>query len=186
MSDGLVLGVFDDQDHAGQAIEALTNRKFETKSIAVRGDDSDEFRNITAPLASESADKIVILGTVIGIFIGTLAGFAAMFTQAAFPYFLAVGPLYSAVAGAAAGGMVGFLLGAVVHFDTVDYKVSVSRTQMHDKRVHVSVNVKNKSELADAEAIMQERGAVEVHAKLAPSPIDTDTSETEKIEELAK
>jgi len=177
-SAGLVTGLFDDQEHARNAIEALKTRKFEAKAISLAGCDSDEFRDLMAPLVSNSPDRFAVIGTIVGAFVGLVAAFYAIHELGWFTYFLAIGPLMAAISGAVAGGIIGLILVGLVHFDTVQYDAQVFKIEPRTNEVFISVDVMDKDELDIAEAIMQERGALEVRTKLAPAPTRA-SSETE-------
>src|SRR5262249_32916075 len=107
MSYGLVVGYFDDKEHAEQAIDALKNRKFEAKTIAAEPEKSSEFRDPAKSQELSEPLRIVVASTLIGALFGCLAGFCAMWLQAGFANFLAMGPLLAAISGAAAGGIIG-------------------------------------------------------------------------------
>jgi len=166
MSFGSVLGYFDDAEHAAQSLEALKNRKLEAKSTALEPDDKSEFRPAPEQRASVSADKTAVVGALIGIVIGTVAGFLAMYLQPGFVSFLALGPLLSAISGGAAGGLIGLMLGAFLHLDTVTINTATKEENIPGHTI-ISVEVADNEQMGVAEAIMQERGASEVHAKLA-------------------
>ncbi|PWT99970.1 MAG: hypothetical protein C5B53_04725 [Candidatus Melainabacteria bacterium] len=165
MSFGSVLGYFDDAEHAAQSLEALETRKLQAKSTELEASDKSEFRPVPNQKASASADKSAVTGALIGIVIGTVAGFLAMYLQPGFVNFLALGPLLSAISGGAAGGLIGLMLGAFMHLDTVTIN---TEAKMENSPGHtiISVEVEDNEQMGVAEAIMQERGASEVHAKL--------------------
>jgi hypothetical protein len=178
MSFGSVLGYFDDAEHAAQSLEALKNRKLEAKSTATEAEDTSEFR--PTQIASTPADKCALAGSIIGMVIGTVAGFLAMYLQPGFVSFLALGPLLAAISGGAAGGLVGLMLGAFVHLDTVTID-SATKKETTPNHTIISVEVADNEQMGVAEAIMQERGASEVHAKLTHAP-----TEPVRTKELAK
>jgi len=181
MSYGLVVGYFDDREHADQAIEALRNRKLEAKAIAAEQEKSSEFRNPVKSQELSMPIRIVVAATLIGAIFGGLAGFISMWLQAGFANFLAMGPLLAAISGAAAGGIVGLMLGASVHFDTTSSDASTSSAQTDTGQKLISLEVENKEDLSVAEAIMQERGASEVHTKLAHAPAETPIKKTKEL-----
>src|SRR5262249_16658641 len=143
MSEGLVTGFFDHSEHASNALAALRTRNFEAKSISVVGQDSDEFRKVTEPIVSQKADKFAVEGILIGTVVGTIAAFYAMHVVGGFANFLAIGPFFGALSGACAGGLIGLILGSLLHFDVVQYDCSVCKTDSKTKNVMISATVKD-------------------------------------------
>lgn len=167
MASKVVIGIFDDYVSAGNCIDALKAAGFLTENISVVGKNLDELRPVTSHVVDDTApDKTVVGTTIGGAAIGALVGLATV----AIPgvgALLVAGPIMAAVSGAAAGTYLGFLTGALTHFDVPQYKASVYETHLTAGKVLLAVHSEVAEERLRAEEIMDQFGAIEVDTKAA-------------------
>jgi hypothetical protein len=106
----LVVGIFKDTKHAGQAVSQLKEAGF-TEDISVLAKDGDYFGELsTHNVKNESGEKGGAVGAVVGGLAGLLAGVSSIFIPGLGPLLVA-GPFTALMTatGALAGGFMGTL-----------------------------------------------------------------------------
>jgi hypothetical protein len=166
MSSKVVIGVFDDYNDASQAVEGLRQAGFAAKDISLLGKDTDELRPLVSDLHSAEPDKVVTGFTVAGAFGGFLIGLGTLLVPGIGQLVIA-GPLLAALSGAAAGSYIGFLTGALAHFDVPETEAKLYETHLTAGKVLIAVHAELPEERFRAEEIMDRFGAIEVDTKAA-------------------
>ncbi|MEO2203942.1 general stress protein [Paenibacillus pabuli] len=111
-----IVGVFDTEREASQAIEGLKAQGFSSDEISVVTQDRDELKAIreeTGTKAPEGVAAGAATGGVLGGVAGLLAGIGALAIPGIGPI-LAAGPIAAAFTGAAVGAGAGGLVGGLV------------------------------------------------------------------------
>jgi hypothetical protein len=167
MSDKIVIGIFDDYAQAGTAVQALRDGDFRAEDISLLGADPENLRMATVDLQRPGADRVILGGSLLGAAGGWLVGLAALAIPGVGP-FIAAGPLLSALSGAAAGGLIGSIAGAIVHFDVPEYEAKIYEGHLTAGKVMVAVHTHDKAERVRAEDIMDDAGAIEIDSRTEP------------------
>jgi hypothetical protein len=165
----MVIGIFEDYHTAAQVIEALKNADFKPADISILGSDPDELRLVAAEadVEAKGADRVVTTCGALGAVGGWLVGLAALAVPGAGPL-LAAGPLMAALSGAAAGGIIGVITGALLHFDVPEYEAKVYAGHLTAGKVLVGVHTEDHDSRVRAEDIMEEFDAIEIDMKAEP------------------
>jgi hypothetical protein len=162
--DTTVIGIFETAEAARQAIATLQAR---SADLAIRdvsvverdpqryaagndyGDSTFEYREYsTEELGDETASGLV-LGSLLGGTLGTLAGLGALVIPGVGPV-LAAGPLLGALVGGTAGAVTGTLAGALIEaFEVPEEHATIYRERLAQGRTMVAVQV----DAADAAAV---------------------------------
>jgi hypothetical protein len=111
-----IAALFNDRDHAKNAIEDLKASGFQEADIGVALRDrnaDDQMLQDTGTMASEGAASGAVSGGIVGTLIGVLVGLGALAVPGVGPV-IAGGILGAALAGAGIGAASGGLLGALV------------------------------------------------------------------------
>jgi len=169
MSGKIVIGIFDDYQAAAKGIEALKEAGFQAQDISILGSDQEDLRLVAAELDLEAkgADKVVTTCGAIGAVGGSLLGLSLLALPGA-GALLAAGPLMAALSGAAAGGVIGVITGALIHFDVPEYEAKVYAGHLTEGKVLVAVHTESHDDRVRAEDIMDENGALEIDTKTEP------------------
>jgi hypothetical protein len=166
MASKIVIGVFDDLTAAGEAVEALKEGAFSMDHISIIGKDIDELRPVTSHVVDHHVDPTVSKMTLGGAAAGLIVGLASMAIPGVGALFVA-GPIMAAISGAAAGTYIGFLAGALAHFDVPQYQADIYESHLTAGKVLVAVHTEVAEERVKAEQIMDQFGAIEVDTKAA-------------------
>lgn len=167
MASKVVIGIFDDYVRAGDAIDALHTIGFTNDRISIVGRDLDDMRPVTSHVVeTEKPDKLVTNMTLGGAAAGLLVGLASVAIPGVGALMVA-GPIMAAISGAAAGTYIGFLAGALMHFDVPQYQADIYETHLTTGKVLLAVHTDVSDERVKAEQIMDQYGAIEVDTKAA-------------------
>lgn len=167
MASKVVIGIFEDYVSGGECVEALKTAGFSTEHISVVGRDLDELRPVTSHVVDNTTpDKTVVNTTLGGAALGALVGLATVAIPGVGALFVA-GPIMAAISGAAAGTYIGFLTGALAHFDVPQYVAEVYETHLTAGKVLLAVHTDVPEARLRAEEIMDRFGAIEVDTKAA-------------------
>ncbi len=165
MSRKVIVGVFDDYTIAGEVIEALKVSGFDPHGISILGHDCDELRAVAAHVQSKGPDKLMLAGGLIGAVGGLMVGFANISVPGT-GSLLVAGPMLAALSGAAAGGMLGVITGALVHFDVPEYDAKVYEAHLTEGKVLIAVHTETSEQWYRAEGIMDRFEATEIDTKV--------------------
>lgn len=167
MASKVVIGIFDSYANASDAVEGLKNAEFAMDQISLLGKDSDEMREVVShTVDTEKPDKMLANLSVAGAIGGLLIGLASIAIPGTGALVLA-GPLLAAVSGAAAGGALGAIAAALMHFDVPATEAKVYETHLTAGKVLVAVHVENSEERTKAEEVFDQFGANEIDTKAA-------------------
>jgi uncharacterized membrane protein len=164
-----VVAIFDDSEHAGEAVSELKNAGY-TKEISVIAKDVNseglETHDVKRDLGAEAA-KGAGTGAVVGGVVGALAGLVAATAAVSVPVLgvAAFGPIVAALTGAGVGGAAGSLIGALT-----DMGIPEERAKEYQKYIEsgqVLVAVASKPE--DAEKVQD---ILEKHVKMQATGSD--------------
>lgn len=111
-----IVGVFNTEREASQAVEALKQHGFQPEEISVVTQDRDELRAIREETGSKAPEGVAAgaaTGGVMGGVVGLLAGIGALAIPGIGPI-LAAGPIAATFTGAAIGAGAGGLVGGLV------------------------------------------------------------------------
>lgn len=134
MDEKKIVGVFETEQEASRAIEALQNDGFPSKDISVITKDREDLESLTKDTGTKAPEGVaagVATGGMLGGVTGLLAGIGALAIPGIGPI-LAAGPIAATLAGlavgAGAGGMVGGLIGLGIPEDEAkDYEGYVDK-----------------------------------------------------------
>jgi hypothetical protein len=167
MASKVVIGIFDDYVIAGDAVEAIKTAGFGLDQISIVGRDLDDMRPVTSHVVgSDRVDPTVTKMTLGGAAAGFVVGLASMALPGVGALFVA-GPIMAAISGAAAGTYIGFLTGALTHFDVPQYQADIYESHLTAGKVLVAVHTDLPEERMKAEQLMDQFGAIEVDTKAA-------------------
>lgn len=167
MASKVVIGVFDDYESAGEAIEGLKAAGFESERLSIVGQDLDDMRSVTSHVVeTDKPDSVVTNMTIGGAVGGLLIGLASVMIPGVGALWVA-GPIMAAVSGAAAGTYIGFLAGVLSHFDVPQYQAKLYETHLTAGKVLLAVHSEIPEERFKAEQVMDQHGAIEVDTKAA-------------------
>ena len=160
----VAVGLFDDAEQAREAIMALKDAGFSRDDISVLMPDREKAGELARETGTNKVGEGAATGLVAGGVLGGLAGWLAGVGAIAIPGvgpFLAAGALGTALAGAAAGGGVGAIAGALVGIGLPDEEAKYYENEVRAGRTLVVV--RDKSRVVEAERILREHGAYDVH-----------------------
>ena len=166
MASKVIIGVFDDYNDAAKAVEGLREAGFEAKNISLLGKDTDELRPLASELRMTEPDNVVTGFTVAGALGGFLIGLGTLLVPGVGQLVIA-GPLMAALSGAAAGSYIGFLTGALAHFDVPETEAKIYESHLTAGKVLIAVHAELPEERFKAEEVMDRFGAIEVDTKAA-------------------
>jgi len=156
---GTVVGLFEDQPSAEQAIQQLKAAGFSEQQIGVAVRDRDQQQSLTentGTQAAEGATKGAVGGGVLGGVIGLLAGVGALAIPGIGPI-IAGGALASTLAGAGIGAAAGGLMGALVGMGIPEEDARHFEQGFQQGGVLVTVQAGARGE--DARSVLEQSGA---------------------------
>src|SRR5664279_834415 len=119
-----VIGLFDDRNTLGNAIDALRANGFRDADMSALMPDSASSKEVATEKhtkAPEGAMAGAAAGGIAGGTLGLLVGLGALAIPGLGP-FIAAGPIMAALAGAGAGGAVGTLTGSLIGLGIPEYE----------------------------------------------------------------
>lgn len=164
MASKMIIGIFNDYSMAGKVVEALKEAGFQARNVSILANDAEEARFAASNLEGPGPDKVVTTCGVLGAVGGWLVGLTAMAIPGA-GFFLAAGPLMSALSGAAAGGIIGVITGALIHFDVPESEAKIYAGNLSEGKILVAVHTDNKDERLKCEDIFEQFEALEIDAR---------------------
>ncbi|ETI70398.1 general stress protein [Neobacillus vireti] len=111
-----LVGVYDTENEAIRAVEALKRQGYDAKDISVVGKNEnmvDEIKDVTGTKTGEGIAAGAATGGALGGLVGLLAGVGALAIPGIGP-FIAAGPIVATLTGAAVGAGTGGLAGALI------------------------------------------------------------------------
>jgi len=161
----VVIGVFNEQDAAEQAVKELKGEGFEQEVSLIAKDDRQTNQEETGAevvsLEEQDLSEGTVTGGVIGGVAGLLAGAGALLIPGIGPV-IAAGPLASTLTGIVTGGIAGGL---------VDYGVPEERGEYYEEQVRqgsILITLRSSDEnVEEAASIMRSHGAEDVESHVA-------------------
>lgn len=172
-----VVGVFDDNERARDAIEALKDSGFAAQDIGILMKDKGDAKDMaeeTGTHAGEGAATGLIGGGILGGLAGWLVGIGALAIPGVGP-FIAAGAFGTALAGAGIGAGIGAIAGALVGMGIPKEEAEFYEGEVRSGRTLVTVNARNR--YSEARNILRQFGAYDVHDRTG-ADADTMTAGT--------
>ena len=164
MAKKAVFGLAESESHAESIIDALKSAGFSNGDISVLYPDSSGTRGTDIEhhtKAPEGATTGAGTGTVIGGTLGWLAGIGSLAIPGIGP-FIAAGPIMATLGGAAIGGTVGGITGALVGMGIPEYEARAFEGKLKEGKVLISVHTDDKDERDRAKHILEEEDAEDI------------------------
>lgn len=165
----LIGGLFDTQENANQAYEALQNSGFADEEINmfVHKPRNKTARSMEVSVQDIARNAIVggLIGGAIGGFLGFLVGVGAIPLPYLEPGSAPREPLFifmSVIGGLVTGGLTGTILGVASKLLRSKEKAEVMTRQIDKQGVLITVDVDNSQEETRARRVMEEHKALEV------------------------
>jgi hypothetical protein len=167
-----VVGLFEEQTDAQNAVDALVDRGFPRDQISVVASETgrqyvrdDRAESVEVRPSGAGAAVGAVSGAVIGGGAGLLVGLGALAVPGLGPL-VALGPLVTTLAGMAAGTVAGGLLGALVDIGVPKEEAEVYVEGV--RRGYILVTLQTSDEEADtAAAVMRSHGAIDTRERAA-------------------
>jgi len=177
-----VFAIFPDQEAVEEAVDALRASNFRAADISVlfsSTESSKEFAHEQNTKAPEGAATGVAAGAVVGGGLGWLAGIGAIAIPGVGPL-IAAGPIMAMLAGAAGGGALGGLTGALVGLGIPEYEAKRYEGLVKDGGILLSVHCDDSDWVDKAKSILEECEATDIGSKSEASA-DYPTSERPRM-----
>jgi uncharacterized membrane protein len=142
--DKSIVGVYETEQEAVAAIEALVNRGYNKEEISVIGKDHnhvDYVTDETGTAVEETATNGAIAGGAVGGVTGLLAGIGALAIPGIGPI-IAAGPIAASLLGALTGASIGGLTGALIGLGIPDDEAEHYGKSVEDGKILVLVQNK--------------------------------------------
>ncbi|KZE38403.1 general stress protein [Bhargavaea cecembensis] len=142
MTERRVVGYYDNEQQAIDAIEDLKRQGYTTEDISViskNNDDVEAIQDETGTQAAEGAATGAATGGVLGGLGGVLAGLGALAIPGIGPI-VAAGPVVAGLTGAAAGAGVGGLAGALIGMGVPEDEAERYETYFNEGKILVLVD----------------------------------------------
>jgi hypothetical protein len=159
-----VFGIYRDEEHVTDAVEAFRTAGFRNTDISVLFPDNrgtKDFAHEKNTKAPEGTAAGATSGMLLGGTLGWLAGIGALAIPGLGP-FIAAGPIVAALAGAGAGGALGGLVGALVGMGIPEYEAKRYEGRIRGGGILASVHCDDSEWVGRAKKIMQETGAEDI------------------------
>lgn len=141
MAERSVVGYYDNENEAIDAIEELKRKGYPTEDISVLSKNKDETETVTEETgthAGEGAATGALTGGALGGLGGVLAGIGALAIPGIGPI-VAAGPIAAGLTGAAAGAGVGGLAGALIGMGIPEEEAKEYETHFNQGKILVLV-----------------------------------------------
>ncbi len=141
-SDVSVYGVFHDREKVRETVEALKREGFRDKDISVVFPDRDDSKNFAVEHNTKAPEGVTaggVTGAVAGGVVGWLAGVGLIAIPGIGPL-LAVGPIFTALAGIGAGSVTGGLVGALVGLGLPELEAKRYESEVKAGRILLAVH----------------------------------------------
>lgn len=139
MTERSVVGYYDNENEAIDAIEDLKRKGHSTEDISVLSKSRDEVETVTEETgthAGEGAATGALTGGALGGLGGVLAGLGALAIPGIGPI-VAAGPIVAGLTGAAAGAGVGGLAGALIGMGIPENEAKEYETRFNEGKILV-------------------------------------------------
>jgi len=174
-----VYGIYRDQAHVSQAVDAMQQAGFRNTDISVLfplNEGSKDFAVEKGTKAPEGATTGGASGAIAGGALGWLAGIGALAIPGVGP-FVAAGPIMAALAGAGVGGAVGGLLGSLVGLGMPEYEAKRYEGRIRKGGVLLSVHCDDSKWVDRAKELLKRTGAEDISSA---GEADADYAKTDR------
>ena len=148
---------------AEEIVHALKRENFPSSEISALFADKDltqDFAEDEHTKAPEGAAAGISAGTVFGGGLGWMLGIGALVIPGAGP-FIAAGPLMAALGGAALGASMGGIAGGLIGLGIPEHHAKRYEGEIKNGKVLISVHVDNEDDIARAQTIFANAGAID-------------------------
>ena len=157
MANQSVVGYYNNENEAIEAIEDLKRQGYRPEDISVLSKDKDETETVTEETgthAGEGAATGAVTGGALGGLGGVLAGIGALAIPGIGPI-VAAGPVVAGLTGAAAGAGVGGLAGALIGMGVPEEEAKEYETRFNEGKILVLIDEENRplSEVKDRDDV---------------------------------
>jgi hypothetical protein len=162
-------------DQARMVVNQLKDAAFKGSNISVLMPDkwgTSDFAVDNETKAPEGAATGAGAGVLLGGGLGWLAGIGALAIPGVGPL-IAAGPIMAALSGAAIGGTLGGLGGALVGMGIPEFEAKRYEGQVKSGRALISVHAETSTETDRAKAIFESAGAEDVSSSNEPATTST-------------
>ena len=164
-----IVALFDDQNHAQQAVQKLHQEGLDQGKISViaadqKGAMATQKMDGEGNLAGEGAKAGLSSGVIVGGIVGLLAGIGLGFVP--FLGFLVAGPVAGLLTGAAAGAATGGALGGLVGLGIPEDEIAIYEESVRNGGYLVIADVED-SKVDRFEGILNREGAVDIDERMA-------------------
>lgn len=146
MTERSVVGYYDNENEAIDAIEELKRKGYSTDDISVLSKSKDEVETVTEKTgthAGEGAAAGALTGGALGGLGGVLAGLGALAIPGIGPI-VAAGPIVAGLTGAAAGAGIGGLAGALIGMGIPEKEAKEYETHFNEGKILVLLEDKKR------------------------------------------
>lgn len=146
MTERSVVGHYDNENEAIDAIEDLKRKGYSTDDISVLSKSKDEVETVTEKTgthAGEGAATGALTGGALGGLGGVLAGLGALAIPGIGPI-VAAGPIVAGLTGAAAGAGIGGLAGALIGMGIPEKEAKEYETHFNEGKILVLLEDKQR------------------------------------------
>ncbi len=158
---------------AEEIVDQLRTSGFQSDDISVLFPDrlgSHDFAHINNTKTPEGIATGVGAGVAVGGALGWLAGIGAIAIPGIGPM-IAAGPILAALSGAAIGGTLGGVGGALIGMGIPEYEAKRYEGKIKDGNILISVHTENSEEAEVAKRVFKDAGAADIaSAWEAPAP----------------
>jgi uncharacterized protein (TIGR02271 family) len=162
-----VVGLFDERDHAAEAVRDLRAKGFGRDQIGmVAADPEGKLRQYETDESGNRAGEGASVGMVSGLLIGGVVGFLAGAGLILLPGgFLALGPLAGAIGGAVTGGIAGGIVGGLIGLGIPREHAEVYAEGIRRGGTLVTVRCNTEDGVKTATKVMDRDGAVDIEER---------------------
>jgi uncharacterized protein (TIGR02271 family) len=162
-----VVGLFDERDHAAEAVRDLREKGFGKEQIGmVAADPEGKLRQYETDESGNRAGEGASVGMVSGLLIGGVVGFLAGAGLILLPGgFLALGPLAGAIGGAVTGGIAGGIVGGLIGLGVPREHAEVYAESVRRGGTLVTVRCNTEDGVKTATKVLDRDGAVDIEER---------------------
>jgi len=160
-----VVGIVHTREEAETLVECLKAAHFTDNDISALLPDKEgtqDFAHTNSTKAPEGAIAGVSTGGVVGGVLGFMACAAALVIPGVGPL-LAVGPIMSALSGAAIGATIGGVAGALIGMGIPEYEAKMYEGKVRDGNILLAAHCTTNDQLACAEDLFRHNKATDIH-----------------------
>lgn len=157
MSKKSVFGIATSREQANTIVDRLKSASFSANDISCLFADNSTTRDFAHEKNTKAPEGAVAGGStggVIGGTLGLLAGIGALAIPGVGP-FIAAGPIFAALSGAAVGAAVGSIAGGLIGMGIPEIEAKRYEGKIKDGNILISVHAENSAEIDQAKEIFK-------------------------------